>query len=182
MNIVRIYQSLFVLVCITCTGPVSFGFQARVASIPDGDTIEVYKKGERFRTVVDLYGIDCPEKQQYFGRSARKETAAMVSSRPIWVKKIREDNTGRITAVVTIKEKNVNKTLVSKGWAWVIPDDCTQPFCDDWRKLENKARTKRIGLWTAPNPQPPWEWRKQGKKDLLYIDPETNTPVWRRSP
>jgi len=178
----RIFQSLFVFMIITCTCPVTFGFTARVASIPDGDTIEVYKKGERFRTIIDLYGIDCPEKQQYFGRYARNETAGMVASKTVWIEKISVDRSGRLSAVITVKGKNVNETLVSKGWAWVIPNDCNQPFCDDWRKLEKKARTKRIGQWTAPEPQPPWEWRKKGKKDLFYIDPGTDTPVWRRSP
>ena len=176
------YQAFFVFLIITCTSSFSFGFNARVASIPDGDTLEVYKKGERFRTVVDLYGIDCPERQQYFGRSARNETAGLVASKTIWVEKISEDRSGRISAVVTAQEKNVNKTLVTKGWAWVKPDGCNQPFCQDWRELEKKARSKRIGLWTARDPQPPWEWRKKGKKDLFYIDPGTDTPVWRHSP
>ncbi len=178
----QLYLSLYVVILLTFTCSVSFGFSARVASIPDGDTIEIYRKGERYRTVIDLYGIDCPEKQQYFGRSARNETAGLVASKTVWIEKIREGQSGRISAVVLVKEKNVNETLISGGWAWVIPNDCTLPFCADWRKLEKKARSKRIGLWTAPQPVPPWEWREKGKKDLYYIDPRTDTPVWRRSP
>ena len=80
-----IYLSFLVFIFITCTNTFSFGFTARVASIPDGDTIEVYKKGERVRTVIDLYGIDCPERQQSFGRHAWEATSNMVSLKTVWI-------------------------------------------------------------------------------------------------
>jgi len=76
----------------------------------------------------------------------------------------------------------VNETLVAKGWAWVIPEDCNQPFCDDWRRLQEEARKNRIGLWTALKPQAPWEWRKRKTKELFYISPDNKIPVWRHSP
>jgi len=68
----KLLQALLVLVIIAGTGGVAFGFEARVVSIPDGDTVEVYKQGEQFKTSIDLYGIDCPEKQQYFGYAAKE--------------------------------------------------------------------------------------------------------------
>jgi len=153
-----------------------------VVSIPDGDTIEVYKPGERLRTTIDLYGIDCPERQQYFGYSAKYATAALVASKTVEIETISEDQSGRLIAVIIVDGKNVNATLVSKGWAWVIPNDCNQPFCDDWRRLQKEARKIRLGLWTAPNPQPPWEWREKEKKDLFYMLSDQKTPVWRHSP
>ena len=27
-------------------------------------------------------------------------------------------------------------------------------------RLESEARAARLGLWSQPNPVPPWEWRK----------------------
>jgi len=53
----RFLQALLVLLIIASTGGVAFGFQARVVSIPDGDTVEVYKQGEQFKTSIDLYGM-----------------------------------------------------------------------------------------------------------------------------
>jgi len=179
---VRIYQFLLVFLIITGTCVVTFGFTARVVSISDGDTVEVYKQGEKFRTPIDLYGIDCPEKQQYFGYAAKDATATLVGGKTVWIDIISEDRSGRLSAVITVGGKNVNEILVSKGWAWVIPDDCNQPFCDDWRRFQEEASRNRIGLWTALKPQAPWEWRKQGKRELFYILPDKKTPVWRHSP
>jgi len=178
----KLLQALLMLLIVAGTCGVTFGFQARVISIPDGDTVEVYKQGEQYKTSIDLYGIDCPEKQQYFGYAAKEATAAMVGLKMVWVEVIRKDRTGGLHAVITVEGKNVNETLVAKGWAWVIPDDCKQPFCDDWRKLQQAASRNRIGLWTALQPQPPWEWRKRNSKELFYILPGSKTPVWRQSP
>lgn len=178
----RFLQAILVLLTIASTGEVAFGFTARVVSVLDGDTVEVYREGEQFKTPIDLYGIDCPEKQQYFGYAAKEATASLVGGKTVFIDIIRRDRSGRLNAVMTIEGKNVNEILVAKGWAWVIPDDCMQPFCDDWRKLQEEASRNRIGLWTALNPQPPWEWRKHNKKDLFYISPSSKTPVWRQSP
>jgi endonuclease YncB( thermonuclease family) len=178
----RIYKTILLILIITGTCEVSLGFTARVASIPDGDTIEVYKQGERLRTTIDLYGIDCPERNQYFGRAARNATAALVASKAIWIEKISEDQAGRLKAVIRVNGKNVNEMLVSRGWAWVIPDDCNQSFCGSWRKLQEDASRRRIGLWAAAKPQPPWEWRMREKKDLFYMLPDGDTPIWQYSP
>ena len=71
-TIIRLLQAMWVLLSIACTGVGAFGFTARVASVLDGDTIEVYREGEQFKTPIELYGIDCPEKQQYFGYAAKE--------------------------------------------------------------------------------------------------------------
>ena len=178
----RLYQTLVVFFILTGTCAVAFGFAARVVSVPDGDTVEVYKQGEQSKTPIDLYGIDCPEKQQYFGYAAKNATASLVGGKMVWIDIFGKDRSGRLRAVITVEGKNVNKTLVAHGWAWVIPDNCDQPFCDDWRRLQEEAGRNRIGLWTALKPQAPWEWRKRGKRALLYILPDNKTPLWRRSP
>lgn len=178
----RLLQAMVVLLTLASTGGVTFGFTARVAGVLDGDTVEVYRKGEQSKTPIDLYGIDCPEKQQYFGYAAKETTASLVGGKMVWIDIIRKDRSGRLLAVVTIEGKNVNEILVAKGWAWVIPDDCQQPFCDAWRELQEEASRNRIGLWTALKPQPPWEWRKRNRKELFYISPGSKTPIWRQSP
>jgi endonuclease YncB( thermonuclease family) len=180
-NVMRMCQALLAVLLSAGNCPAASGFDARVVVIPDGDTVEVYREGERFRTAVDLYGIDCPEAQQYFGKDAKDATAALVALKAVWIEVISEDRSGRPRAVVTVEGKNVNEILVSKGWAWVIPDECSQPFCDDWRRLQEEARGNRTGLWAAPQPQAPWEWRKRGTRELLY-PPGGNTPLWRRAP
>ena len=55
-------------------------FTAPVVSVIDGDTIEVMhnQQPERIR----LYGIDCPEKGQAFGKRAKQATSALVFAKP----------------------------------------------------------------------------------------------------
>jgi endonuclease YncB( thermonuclease family) len=178
----RLDQGFLVILIIAGSYAFAFGFTARVVNIHDGDTVEVYKQGEQFKTPIDLYGIDCPEKQQYFGYAAQDAIASLVGGKTVWIDIISEERSGRLSAVITVEGKNVNETLVAKGWAWVIPDDCKLPFCDDWRRVQENASRNRIGLWTALKPQAPWEWRKRGKRELLYILPDNKTPLWRHSP
>ena len=51
-------------------------WSGEVVSVADGDTITVLHdgKGEKMR----LYGIDCPEKRQAFGKKAEQFTSEMV--------------------------------------------------------------------------------------------------------
>jgi endonuclease YncB( thermonuclease family) len=113
----RFLQALLVPVIVASTGGVTFGFPARVVCILDGDTVEVYRQGEQWKTPIDLYGIDCPEKQQYFGYAAKEATASLVGGKTVWIDSLREDRSGRLSAVMTVEGKNVNETLVAKGWA-----------------------------------------------------------------
>lgn len=178
----RSWPLVLIVLIVLGNGRCGFGFTARVVSIPDGDTVEVFTPGERYKIPIDLYGIDCPEKQQAFGLAAKEATAALVGGKEVWIETLSIGRSGRRGAVITVAGKNVNEILVSKGWAWVHPDYCQHPFCADWRKLQAEARTDRRGLWTALQPQAPWEWRKRGKRELLYRTPDTKTPVWRYSP
>jgi hypothetical protein len=87
--LMKIYQGLLVILIIAGSYAVTFGFTARVVNIPDGDTVEVYKQGEQFKTPIDLYGIDCPEKQQYFGYASkwvfrRKRPVELPRKRPLF--------------------------------------------------------------------------------------------------
>ena len=54
---------------------------------------------------------------------------------------------------------NVNHTLVKDGWCWwyrkyALGDAVLEGF-------EHKAREAKKGLWSDPQPVPPWEWRKR---------------------
>jgi len=54
----------------------------------------------------------------------------------------------------------LNEELVRKGHAWVYDRYCKIQDCNAWSRLESKARQEDIGLWSRPNPIPPWEWRR----------------------
>ncbi len=69
------------------------------------------------------------------------------------------DRYGRTVAdVILVDGRTLNHELVRAGLAWryrrYAPDIGTLA------QLEAAARDAKRGLWSLPNPVPPWEWRK----------------------
>jgi len=72
------------------------------------------------------------------------------------------DKYGRTLADVRLLDRtNVNHTLVEEGWCWWYRKYAAEDTMMDW--LETGVRESGRGLWAAPYPVPPWEWRK-GKR------------------
>jgi hypothetical protein len=69
----------------------------------------------------------------------------------------------------------LEEELVRSGFGWVFTRYGVESFCEQWRRLEEQARKSRLGLWSGPNPMPPWEYR-QGKKwkQIRSIERERN--------
>ena len=128
-----------------------------VVGISDGDTITVLHngKGEKIR----LYGIDTPEKGQAFGKRAKQFTSGMVFGKTVEVETKDTDRYGRSVALIYIDGQSLNEALVKNGFAWVYRKYCKETFCEDWLNLEIVARYGKVGLWSEPNPIPPWEFR-----------------------
>jgi len=139
----------------------SWAWQGKVVGISDGDTITVLHEGKNKK--VRLYGIDCPEHRQDFSRKAKEFTSKMVFGKTIEVKPMDTDWYGRTVGIAGIDGKSLNEELVKAGLAWVYTQYCKVSFCSQWEGFQEDARKAKIGLWSVPNPVPPWEFR-QGKK------------------
>jgi endonuclease YncB( thermonuclease family) len=48
---------------------------------------------------------------------------------------------------VLINSENLNEQIVARGHGWVYKKNCTADYCNEWLKLEEKARDAQIGLW-----------------------------------
>jgi endonuclease YncB( thermonuclease family) len=128
-----------------------------VVGVSDGDTITVLHegKGEKIR----LYGIDTPEKGQPFSKKAKQFTSGMVYGKTVEVETKDTDRYSRNVALIYVDGQSLNEALVKNGFAWVYREYCKEAFCEDWLNLEIVARYDKIGLWSEPNPIPPWEFR-----------------------
>ena len=128
-----------------------------VVGVSDGDTITVLHggRGEKIR----LYGIDTPEKRQAFGKKAKQFTSSMVYSKTVEVQPKDTDRYGRTVALINVGGQSLNEALIKDGLAWVYRKYCKETFCEDWLNFEIIARYGKIGLWSEPNPIPPWEFR-----------------------
>jgi len=133
-----------------------------VVGISDGDTITVLHdgRGEKIR----LYGIDCPEKKQDFGQRAKEFASQNVFGKVVEVETVDTDRYGRTVGLVYLDNKySLNEALIASGYAWVYKRYCVRSACKEWLEIELEARKMKRGLWSIPNPTPPWEFRHNKK-------------------
>lgn len=141
--------------------------KAKVIRILDGDTVIIAKGWSQI--VIRLDSIDCPEDGQPWGDTATYGLIKLIGGRKIHLEEYGLDSHGRTLATIYVWHANknewlnVNERMVTLGHAWVmrrfydhLPDDRQ----DQLNRLENWARSKKVGLWRTPNPIPPWQWRK----------------------
>ena len=141
--------SFSVVLALDFTGP--------VVSVLDGDTVEVLHNNRLER--IRLSGIDCPEKDQAYGRRAKQAASELVLGGEVTLQTYGEDKYGRTIADVLLPDgTNVNHTHVKEGWCWWYRKYAPRDVILE--ELEMRARAARIGLWADPQPVPPWEWRQ----------------------
>lgn len=134
------------------------GFEGRVVSVQDGDTLEVLRQGRAVR--IRLHGVDCPEKRQAFGAAAKKMTSSLAFAQTVRVIPRDQDRYGRLVAEVMLPDgRSLNKELVRAGLAWwykrYAPDD------KGLAALEHQAQAEKAGLWGEVEPMAPWAFRRK---------------------
>jgi endonuclease YncB( thermonuclease family) len=138
-------------------------YSGKVVGVSDGDTITVLR--DRTPVKVRLKGIDCPETGQDFGSRAKSVTSELAFGKVVTVHPRQHDRYGRTVADVILPDGRIlNHELVRRGVAWwyrkYAPNDSSLS------RLEEDAKAAKIGLWSEPDPTPPWEWRRSGKATL----------------
>ncbi len=166
--------------------PVSQRIQGKVTAIVDGDTLHLTADGVVY--LVDLAGIDAPEKGQPSGDMAAQVLHLKVMQKDAQLLVLPQlSSSPAVQPIVPAPEKSaqsgrnppggrlrarvrgilyydgcVNRQLVHEGVAWHDPTGC--PSAALAREQES-ARGARRGLWQAESPPvPPWQWRQQQSK------------------
>jgi micrococcal nuclease len=135
----------------------AWAWSGKVIGVADGDTITVLRDKQPQK--IRLYGIDCPEKRQPFGKRARQFTSELVFGKVVEVEAVAIDRYGRTVAFVRVENVLLNEELIKDGLAWVYRRYCRLPVRDDkWDGLELEARSGKRGLWGESNEIPPWEF------------------------
>jgi endonuclease YncB( thermonuclease family) len=144
---------------------VLIAWEGKVVRIVDGDTIDVLKDGKQVK--IRLVAIDCPEKDQPWGKGAKQFISLLVLNKTVAVQPVDEDRYGLIVAWVFFEEINLSKALLRAGLAWHY-----RPYSDDslLTALEAEAREAKKGLWSDSFPVPPWVWRKWKKTGKTQIE------------
>ncbi|TAH24684.1 MAG: hypothetical protein EAZ07_09185 [Cytophagales bacterium] len=129
--------------------------EGKVIAVKDGDTIELLINNQP--TKVRLYGIDCPELHQDFGREATKYTASQCFNQKVKLNSYGKDKYKRVLGEIILPNgKILNQLIVEHGFAWRYKHSKDAELL----RLEQKARAKKLGLWIMLKPCPPWEFRK----------------------
>ena len=141
-------------------GEAAAELRGRVVGVADGDTLAIRVDGENLR--VGLDGVDAPELGQPYGKSARRSLAQLCRGKDASVVARGKDDDGRILGSVRCGEIDANAEQVRRGMAWVHLRYL--PLGSPLYEFEANARLRRVGLWRAEKPVPPWEWRARTAK------------------
>lgn len=134
--------------------PANLSFTARVVGVHDGDTISVFDGTKQ--TKIRLEGVDCPEEGADFSQRAKQFTSDLVFGKDVQIIGKELDRYDRLVARVTVNERDTSLALVEAGLAWHYKYYSDDPVLAAGEII---ARAKKLGVWSLPNPIPPWETR-----------------------
>ncbi|MCX5464938.1 thermonuclease family protein [Alcaligenes parafaecalis] len=144
-----------------------FELTGRVVRVADGDTLTILGRDNKQQRV-RLASIDAPETSkdsrrpgQPFAVASRRFLSDLVSGKQLTLSCYERDRHGRAVCDVPLDDgETANQKLVRAGMAMANREKRGR-FLRDPRidGLEREAKEDRVGIWSEPNPVPPWKWR-----------------------
>ena len=132
----------------------------------DGDTLTVAG------VTVRLLHIDAPETGQPFGPEATDMLATLVAGAPVVCRGGSDDPYGRRLAKCTASGRDLAAEMAAQGGAAVF-----RRYGDTHSGLEAEARRARRGLWAAPDPVMPWDYRAARWEAVSTDPPRAECPI-----
>ena len=87
----------------------------------------------------------------------------MVFNKQVVIDSSKIDRYGRTVGTVWVDGLLINLEMIKTGMAWVYRMYATDQA---YYAAEEIAKGKKIGLWSQPNPVPPWDFRHGGVKNV----------------
>ena len=145
----------------------SAGLQGRVVAVADGDTVTVLDAGRQTHKI-RLAFIDAPERSQAYGLRAKQALSDKVFQRDVTVTVYDKDQYGREVGRVNLNDQDINLAMVTEGYAWhyryyAEKQQPAEAF-KQYAAAQQQAQQERRGLWQDNNPEPPWDYRRQNKR------------------
>jgi endonuclease YncB( thermonuclease family) len=131
---------------------------ATVIGISDGDTLTALTADEQ-QLKVRIAAIDAPERHQPYGARSRQSLATLCFKQPAEIRLVSRDRYGRTVAAVSCQGQDAGANQIAAGMAWSYPQYARQ--FPHYSALQEEASAARRGLWSMPDPIPPWEWRRR---------------------
>ena len=130
----------------------------KIKRVVDGDTVHVFYQDEVYK--IRLTEIDAPERDQPYGSNSTEYLKSLLKEGMVDVDISGTDRYGRKLGRLYWQGMDINRELVSAGYAWVYDQYVTD---DTFYENQSKARNLKRGLWEDQNPLEPWNWRKVKK-------------------
>lgn len=138
----------------------------KVIGVSDGDTIKILSQSnQQFK--IRLEGIDAPEKKQAYGVLSKQNLSDCAYLKYVFVESNKIDRYGRLIGKVISNGVDCNLRQIELGFAWHYKKYQSEQSLSDREKYsfaESNARKNKRGLWSEPNPIPPWDFRKHKNK------------------
>ncbi|MCM0594578.1 MAG: thermonuclease family protein [Gloeotrichia echinulata DEX184] len=155
----------------TSPGTIPLSEYWEVVSVADGDTITVKRDGESKK--IRFCGMDANESEQEGGQEAKAYLKKLLDQTEgrVMITPIETDRYKRTVAEVFISLKDgseefIQEEMVKAGMARAYPQYISScPNKDAILKAEQIGKQNRVGIWANPNSIPPWEWRKQHRRN-----------------
>ncbi len=141
-------------------------WEAKVVDVYDGDTLILSDEGRA--EIIQLFGVDCPEKEQPFGLRATDYSRNMVSGKNISIVIVDVKRYPR--CVVYVGDMCLNEELLRAGYAW---HDRRYSSDEKWAYIERSAIEQKKGLWSQEGSIPPWDFR--GEEDQQNAERRVHT-------
>ena len=127
----------------------------KIKKIVDGDTVHLFYQDEVYK--IRLTEIDAPERDQPYGSNSTEYLKGLLKEGKVDADISGTDRYGRKLGRLYWQGMDINRELVSAGYAWVYDQYVTD---NSFYKNQLKARNLKKGLWQDKNPLEPWNWRK----------------------
>ena len=127
----------------------------KIKKVVDGDTVHVFYQDEVYK--IRLTEIDAPERDQPYGSNSTEYLKGLLKEGRVDADISGTDRYGRKLGRLYWQGMDINRELVSAGYAWVYDQYVTD---NSFYENQLKARKLKKGLWQDKNPLEPWNWRK----------------------
>lgn len=153
----KIIYILFLFISAFCFSQV----KGKVIKVKDGDTVVVLLS-DKTQETVRLAEVDCPENGQPFGKNAKQFTSSQVFEKNITFYRTGKDRYKRtIAKIFYSNHKYLSAEIIKAGLGWWYYQASKNTRL---REMQDKAKEKKLGLWSDKKAVSPWDFRASKKK------------------
>jgi micrococcal nuclease len=113
----KFFVAVVTLILFLCSASYGYAFSGKCIRVTDGETIVVLRGNDKIK--IRLYGVDCPEIDQRYGKKAKIFTSEHVLGKTLRIEEMGKFY-NRIVGIVYANDFCLNSTLLKSGYALLI--------------------------------------------------------------